>query len=76
MPPVLVEILAEYLHDYPRAPNDYLFASPNGEPFRHKNFYRRAFRPAVARLIQQDVFPPELATGETRRGDACVDGVR
>lgn len=32
-----------------KSPEDYVFASPEGGPLRHSNFYRRHFRPAVDR---------------------------
>lgn len=32
-----------------KSPEDYVFTSPDGGPLRHSNFYRRHFRPAVAR---------------------------
>jgi integrase len=47
IPAFLVEELRE--HTAGLGPDDLVFRSPEGGPFRHKNFYNRHFRPAVAR---------------------------
>jgi len=48
LPPALSEELAAYLADRPREPDALVFCAPDGGPLRHRNFYRRQFRPAVA----------------------------
>jgi integrase len=48
LPPSLCEELAAYLADRPREPDALVFGAPEGGPLRHRNFYRRQFRPAVA----------------------------
>jgi integrase len=50
MPEFLVERLAEHLSDRPAMPESFVFTAPRGGPVRHRNFYRRTFRPAVADL--------------------------
>jgi Phage integrase family len=37
-----------YLADRPWEPDALVFGAPEGGPLRHRNFYRRRFRPAVA----------------------------
>ncbi len=49
LPPFLCELLACYLTDRPRRPNDLVFTAPDGGPLQHRLFYRRYFRPAVER---------------------------
>jgi integrase len=47
IPRFIAEQLAPLLAG--KAPDDYVFTSPEGGPLRHSNFYRRHFRPAVER---------------------------
>jgi integrase len=48
LPRFLAEMLGEHVGRYPSA-DGYVFTSAGGGPIRHRNFYRRHFRPAVAR---------------------------
>jgi integrase len=49
LPEFLRDDLAAHLKGRPYRPEDPLFSSPEGGPFRHNNFYRRQFKPAVAK---------------------------
>lgn len=46
MPRFLVDELAEHVRRFP-SPDGYVFTMAEGGPVRHRNFYRRHFRPAV-----------------------------
>jgi integrase len=46
IPAFLIEELRKHTNDM--GPDDLIFRSPEGGPLRHKNFYDRHFRPAVA----------------------------
>lgn len=60
LPGFLVEELNAYLEAHPRKADALLFSSPNGGPFRHKNFYRRHFKKAVVRLVDRAEWPQEM----------------
>jgi len=45
--PFLRDDLAAHLQAKRRDQSDFVFASPEGGPLRHNNFYRRHFKPAV-----------------------------
>ena len=46
IPGSLVEILAEHVARYP-SPDGFVFTAAEGGPIRHRNFYRRHYKPAV-----------------------------
>ena len=48
-PTFLTDELADHLEDRPDDPDAFVFTSPDGDVLNHKNFYRRTFKPAVAR---------------------------
>lgn len=47
LPGFLRDDLATHLRDRPTDPEAFVFTSPDGAVLNHKNFYRRAFKPAV-----------------------------
>jgi hypothetical protein len=47
MPKFVVAELAEHVRQYPTE-SGFLFSMTEGGPVRHRNFYSRHFRPAVA----------------------------
>jgi integrase len=49
LPRFLCEEMASYLADRPHGPDDLVFTAPDGGLLNHNNFYKRRFRPAVAR---------------------------
>jgi integrase len=49
VPRVLAQELGEHLATVGRDPDALVFTGPDGGPLRHQNFYRRFFKPAVAR---------------------------
>ncbi len=49
LPQFLVDEMAAYLVGRPTDPEDFVFTAPEGGPLRHRNFYRRHFKPAVHR---------------------------
>ena len=48
IPQSLVDVLAEHLARYP-SPDGFVFTAAEGGPVRHRNFYRRHYKPAVER---------------------------
>lgn len=62
LPAPLLDLLAEVIAPYANDKDALVFRSPDGGPLRHGNFYARHYRPAVARLVEDGAFPPELAT--------------
>lgn len=53
VPRALCELLAAHLATRAHGPDDLVFASRNGSPLRHQLFYRRAFKPAVRRVLPE-----------------------
>jgi integrase len=54
IPHFLSQMLGEHVGRYPS--NDgFVFTAREGGPIRHRNFYRRHFRPAVAKAIEQAI---------------------
>lgn len=49
LPGFLAEELAAHLEGRPDGPSALVFSSPEGSTLHHKNFYRRQFKPALAR---------------------------
>jgi integrase len=49
LPAFLADELLEHLASRPADPAAFVFTSPGGSTLNHKNFYRRHFKPAVAR---------------------------
>lgn len=49
IPAALADELAAHVDARPPGTDTFVFAAPTGGPLRHGNFYRRFFRPAVAR---------------------------
>ncbi len=47
IPKSLIDELAEHLHGL--GPNDFVWRSPQGGPFRYGNWFKRHFKPAAAR---------------------------
>ena len=62
LPGFLVDMLAVHLGRYPSA-EGYVFTAAEGGPVRHRNFYARHYRLAVARAG----LPPELRFHDLRR---------
>ena len=47
LPPFLAQLLGEHIGRYP-SPDGWVFTAAEGGPLRHRNFYARHYRPAVA----------------------------
>lgn len=64
LPRPLPDLLASYIADRADDPTAYVFVSPESRrrgPLHHGNFYRRHFRPAVAKAIEDGTLPAHLA---------------
>ena len=68
LPHFLTRMLTEHLDQYP-ADEGFVFTAAEGGPIRHRNFYRRHFRPAVERAGRQ-------AIEEGREDDLIPEGLR
>jgi integrase len=55
LPRFLADMLGEHIGRYPSV-DGYVFTAAKGGPIRHRNFYARHFRPAVARAGLPDGF--------------------
>jgi integrase len=53
LPGFLVEQVAAHLAARPHEPDNFIFSAENGGPFRHSNFYGRAFKPAVSQALPE-----------------------
>jgi integrase len=77
VPSFLVDDLAHYIADRAADPNALVFTSPTGAPLHHGNFYRRHFRPAVARAAIESAkdgepFPAGLRFHDLRHTCAAL----
>lgn len=61
----------EHLATRPASPDALLFATPNGEPIRQSNFYRRHFKPAVRRRYCRSPGCGEEPPTEAERCPEC-----
>lgn len=67
IPSFLVKMMEEQIRLYPSR-DGYLFAAPEGGAVRHRNFYRRYFKPAVAAAG----LPPGLRFHDLRHTCAAI----
>jgi integrase len=44
-----------------RGPDDLVLTGPTGAPLRHSTYYQRHYKPAVAKLVRDGVWPEKLA---------------
>ncbi|MGH2690289.1 MAG: tyrosine-type recombinase/integrase [Actinomycetota bacterium] len=72
LPGFLTELLAGHLRAYPPGEEGFVFTSPEGQPVRHHNFYKRHFIPAVRRASG---LPGKLRFHDLRHTCAalCID---
>lgn len=68
IPRFLAQMLGEHIGQYPSA-DGFVFTSREGGSVRHRNFYRRHFRPSVAKAHAQ-------AIAADREADTIPEGLR
>ena len=68
IPRFLSVMLSDHIDRYP-SPDGFVFTAREGGPIRHRNFYRRHFRPAVASART-------TAIEDDRDGEAIPEGLR